>query len=109
MAAFFVNLTREGVEDQRFQHENLGILYLMAALESDNIAVDHVDCQLHYIEQDEIIDKILKLNPLLVGITVSVQALLPYILKFCKKLRARGYSKHITFGGVFASIEAVRL
>lgn len=109
MAAFFVNLTREGVEDQRFQHENLGILYLMAALETDNIAVDHVDCQLHYIEQDEIIDKILKMNPLLVGITVSVQALLPYIMKFCKKLRARGYSKHITFGGVFASIEAVRL
>ncbi len=109
MAVFLINLTRDNIEDKRFQHECLAIGYLTASLENSGISVKHVDCQLYDIADETIIEQILEWDPLVVGISAGVQETFPHVINFIKRLRDTGYTKHITAGGVFGSIAAGKI
>lgn len=104
--AFFVNLTRNNVEDSRFQHESLAIGYLSRVLEGMGLETQQADCQVTPEADEAIVERILAFSPVLVGVCASVQELFPRISEFVKLLRTRGCEAHLIVGGLFATTAA---
>lgn len=104
--AILVNLARETVEDQRFQHESLALGYLTRSLEMAGVDARAFDCQVEPVPDTEIIDRVVGERPLLVGICASVQEMFLRVRGFAQALRTRGYDGHIIVGGLFATIAA---
>ncbi len=109
MSIFLVNLSQRSLESNRYLHENLGLLYIKSYAEKAGILCHYIDNVFDNMDESSIIQKILEDNPLLLGVSLSVQAMFPQVATFVKKVRAFGYQNHITVGGVFASIESVRI
>lgn len=84
--------------------ENLSLRYLAVALAEDGVASELVP--FHDVTQtDDVVARIVRLDPLLVGISVPFQSFARQSLHLADRLRAAGLRAHITAGGHFATFE----
>lgn len=83
---------------------NLSIRYLAAAAEASGFAVALLPFN-GSDWTDAVVDEVVRLDPLVVGISVPFQLLAHETLSLAGRMRARGVSAHITVGGHFATFE----
>src|SRR3989442_15666958 len=88
--------------------ENLSLRYLAAAVEEAGLHAELVafndDARRH-----EVADRVLALDPLVVGISLPFQLRARDLLAVASELRARGYGGHVCVGGHFATFEYANL
>lgn len=84
--------------------ENLSLRYLASALASAGFDPSIVPFDESGARR-EVIDRIVRLDPMVVGISVPFQHRAGELLSLATDLRARGYRGHITVGGHFATFE----
>jgi radical SAM superfamily enzyme YgiQ (UPF0313 family) len=84
--------------------ENLSLRYLAAAVEQAGFRAELVPFN-DDARRGEIVDRVLSLDPLLVGISLPFQVRAAQLLAIATDLRAREYGGHICVGGHFATFE----
>lgn len=79
--------------------EHLGISYITAVLRQQGVKVKIAE--LKDLKDNNLIDRIIALNPLMVGFTITVTNT-RIVIDFSNYMRKNGYSGHITAGGHMA-------
>ena len=82
---------------------NLGIGYLAAQLKryGHQVVLIDVEDRVH-----DVVDSVVKANPLIVGFSLIFQFYLPQFREIANALRERGLTSHMTMGGHFASLSS---
>jgi anaerobic magnesium-protoporphyrin IX monomethyl ester cyclase len=84
--------------------ENLSLRYLAGAVERVGFLAELVPFS-GSSERAAVIERVLTLDPLVVGISVPFQVRAREMLSVATDLRARGYAGHVCVGGHFATFE----
>ena len=88
--------------------ENLSLRYLAAAIEAGGFRAELVPFN-DDARRSEVADRVLALDPLVVGVSVPFQLRARQMLALATDLRTRGYRGHICVGGHFATFEYANL
>jgi len=96
-------LYQTGREPEYNPKEPMGLMYLAASLRSKGKRVEIFDADVEAKTLEQTIQRILGKNPPLVGFSV-LQRALPSLEITVNALRERGYSGHITCGGITATL-----
>ncbi|MBK8255745.1 MAG: radical SAM protein [Polyangiaceae bacterium] len=89
-------------------YESLGMGYVAAALRKAGARVSIIDGTIDPWTTDEILERTLAANPVLVGFSILWEGY-PDVQEFCRNLRAAGYQGHLTVGQHFATFNARRI
>ena len=96
-------LYQTGREPDYNPKEPMGLMYLAASLRSRGRRVEIFDADVEAKTLEQTIQRVLEKNPPLVGFSV-LQRALPSLEITVNTLRERGYSGHITCGGITATL-----
>src|SRR5688572_30506089 len=88
--------------------ENLSLRYLAAAVEQAGFRAELVPFN-DDARSALVVDRVLALDPLVVGLSLPFQVRARQMLGLATELRARGYPGHICVGGHFATFEYANL
>lgn len=86
--------------------ESLGLGYLASELKNQGWEARIVDARLQALDAMQTAELILAYNPAALGINLNFQYLAPVTAELLQAVRQRGYTGHITLGGLYASVAA---
>jgi anaerobic magnesium-protoporphyrin IX monomethyl ester cyclase len=89
--------------------ESLGLGYLASTLRMAEFKVSMLDARLQSLDVMQSVELVLAYDPPALGINLNFQYLAPVTADLLKALRQRGYTGHITLGGLYASVAADEL
>lgn len=84
--------------------ENIGLGSISAYLKTKDVKTKIINAPIDNISNEEIIDTIMKDNPIIVGISILYDLHVYNAMDIISKLRKRGYKNHITLGGTHISL-----
>ncbi|MGB9706655.1 MAG: B12-binding domain-containing radical SAM protein [Microgenomates group bacterium] len=96
-------LYQTGREPDYNPKEPMGLMYLAASLRSRGRKAEIFDADVEAKTPQQVVQRILEKNPPLVGFSV-LQRALPSLEIIVNALREKGYSGHITCGGITATL-----
>ncbi len=89
-------------------HESLGIAYIASYLRQAGYRIELLDGTVEDYSSEQIVDHVLKTNPLSIGFTILMDGYKDAI-RIIRALRSCGYPGHITLGQHFATFNAYRI
>ena len=92
----------QGDYAQSYCAESLGLEYIAADLRANDYSVSIIDGCLEETTIDDVVSKVLKLSPSVVGFT-GPEGIFHENLAIITKLRLQGFRGHITLGGYYAT------
>ncbi len=88
----------------RTPEENLGLEYLAAELRGEGHRVDYLDAFMLRLSSGEVIDKVVQLNPDILGLSPSMDSF-ENCQEIIKGARTKSFKGLVVMGGVYASFE----
>ncbi len=88
----------------KFLKDNLGLCCLASYARSYGYTVQILSAHLHDLDIDDVCDRVLAINPPLVGISLLYDLHTVEACRIARALRQRGYHGHISIGGPFATM-----
>lgn len=98
----------DSIYTQRIQ-ENIGIGSIASWLRNHGVKTCTINAYIEERNNQEIINRILLDDPIIVGFSLLYDLHFFNAMQLVVELRRRGYKKHITFGGTFASLAYERI
>ena len=86
--------------------EMMGLGYLASVLRREGYRVKIVDGRLLALDEMQVVDLVLAYDAPILGINLNFEFLAESLSLILKALRRRGYSGHITLGGLYTSVSA---
>ncbi len=109
MDAVLVTPPSEGRVPLYFKKQSPGVCFLSSYLRENGFEALVVDSYLLGLKTSETVERILDLNPLLIGLSIPDVASLRPMMEIAGSLRSSGIDSHITVGGYIPTVASQEL